>query len=233
MIKIRKSEDRGAVQTDWLDSKHSFSFGHYYDPAHMGFGVLRVINEDKVLPKTGFSTHPHRNMEIITYILEGALEHKDSLGNGSIIVPGDVQRMSAGTGIMHSEFNPLDDKTCHLLQIWILPEKDGGAPSYEQKNFSAARSANKLTLLASKTGRDGSVSMGQDAELSVLDLEAGNSFNYQLPDGRMSWLQMARGSVNIGEHNLKQGDGAAINIKQPITIQATEKAEILIFDLPQ
>lgn len=232
MIKIRASEDRGITKTDWLLGKHSFSFGQYYDTENMNFGVLRVINEDVVKAGKGFHTHPHRDMEIITYILSGALEHKDSLGTGSVIVPNDVQRMSAGTGILHSEFNPLHDKDTHLLQIWITPEKTGIAPSYEQKNFALERKPNQLTLIASRDGRDGSVTIHQKAEIFVLDLETDKEFEYEIADGRMVWLQMARGEASLGEKTLKQGDGVAIRAEKSITLKATETTEILIFDLP-
>ena len=232
MIKIRKSNERGAVKIDWLDSKHTFSFGNYYDPKYMGFGVLRVINEDIVIAGGGFATHPHRDMEIITYILEGELEHKDSLGTGSIIRPQDAQRMSAGTGILHSEFNPQPDKAVHLLQIWILPEKNGIAPSYEQKDFSEKRKAGGLCLLASKNGRDGSLTINQDADLYVLDITQGNSYNYQIKTTRMLWAQIAKGSVTLNGEALRQGDGAAITNETAVNFIASEKAEILLFDLP-
>ena len=232
MIKIRKSNERGAVKIDWLDSKHTFSFGNYYDHKYMGFGVLRVINEDIVIAGGGFATHPHRDMEIITYILEGELEHKDSLGTGSIIRPQDAQRMSAGTGILHSEFNPQPDKAVHLLQIWILPEKNGIAPSYEQKDFSEKRKAGGLCLLASKNGRDGSLTINQDADLYVLDITQGNSYNYQIKPTRMLWAQIAKGSVTLNGEALRQGDGAAITNETAVNFIASEKAEILLFDLP-
>jgi len=209
MINLRPSSARGAFKNDWLDSKHTFSFSTYHDPEHMGFGDLRVINEDIVAPAGGFATHPHRDMEIITYVMSGALAHKDSLGNGSAIRPGDVQRMSAGTGIQHSEFNPSPDTPVHLLQIWILPEKKGIAPSYAQENFAAKRKPGQLTLLVSKDGKDGSLTMNQTAELSVLDLNSGQSFDYTPKTGK-GWVQVARGEAMINGQPLKQGDGAAI-----------------------
>jgi redox-sensitive bicupin YhaK (pirin superfamily) len=232
MINIRKSDQRGKTKIDWLDSWHSFSFGNYYDPSNMGFGTLRVINEDIVNPGTGFGTHPHRDMEIITYILEGALQHKDSLGTGSVIVPGDVQRMSAGTGITHSEFNPQPDKPVHLLQIWIFPEKDGLPPSYEQKNFTQKREPGKLTLLASKNGEDGSVTIHQDASLYVLDLEKSVGYRYVIQRRRMVWLQVARGEAKVNGQTLKQGDGVAITGEEVLDFSGGN-AEILIFDLPE
>jgi quercetin 2,3-dioxygenase len=231
MYYLRKSEERGATKFDWLNSKHTFSFGHYYDEKQMSFGSLRVINEDIVVPKGGFPTHPHHDMEIITYVLEGALEHKDSLGTGSIILPGDVQRMSAGTGISHSEFNPKYDKPVHLLQIWIIPEKTGLQPSYEQKNFAQKRKPNQLTLLASHDGRDDSLTIHQDANIYVLDLNAKQTFTYNLHKERMVWIQMARGSTISNEFNLKQGDGIGISDEKSIHFDAIENAEILIFDL--
>jgi len=232
MIKIRKSNERGAVKIDWLDSKHTFSFGDYYDPQYMGFGVLRVINEDIVIAGGGFATHPHRDMEIITYILEGELEHKDSLGTGSIIRPQDAQRMSAGTGILHSEFNPQPDKQVHLLQIWILPEKKGISPRYEQKDFSEKRKAGGLCLLASKNGREGSLTINQDADLYVIDLAKGNSYNYQIKPTRMLWVQIAKGTATLNSEALQQGDGAAITNETTVNFIASEKTEILLFDLP-
>ncbi|MBV8939259.1 MAG: pirin family protein [Alphaproteobacteria bacterium] len=233
MLTLRPSAARGAAQIGWLDSKHSFSFGSYYDQAHMGFGPLRVINEDKIKPRSGFGAHPHRDMEIITYVLEGALEHKDSLGTGSVIVPGDVQRMSAGTGIVHSEYNPLDDEAVHLLQIWIEPEQQGIAPGYEQKNFSAKRKSGQLTLLAAKDGRDGSLTIHQDASLYVLDLDAGQTFHYTMGAGRMAWVQMARGEAVVNGHTLKQGDAAGVRQEKMMEFTANQQSEILIFDLAE
>ena len=232
MQKIRKSADRGTTKQDWLDSKHTFSFGDYYDPAHIRFGVLRVINEDKVHPTTGFGTHPHRDMEILTYVLEGALEHKDTLGTSSIIQSGDVQRMSAGTGIAHSEYNPLHDRQVHLLQIWITPEKKGLVPSYEQKNFSKKRKPGELTLIASPDGFKGSLTIHQDVSLSVLDLAPGQSFRYNMEEDRMVWAQIVHGQVSLDETSLKQGDGLEVRQERALEFRAPEKAEILIFNLP-
>ncbi len=231
MITLRKSEERGTTKLDWLDSKHSFSFGNYFDPEHMGFGTLRVINEDKVNPAAGFDTHPHSDMEILTYVLEGELEHKDTLGTSSIILPGDVQRMSAGTGIMHSESNPQSDRQAHLLQIWIIPEKEGLPPSYEQKNFTKKRGPGKLTLLASRNGQNDSLAIHQDVSLYVLDLDPGNSFTYKLAKDRMAWVQLARGNTVLNGQILNQGDGAAVSDEKTLEFRANDKAEILIFDL--
>lgn len=232
MLKLRKSKDRGTTEFFWLDSKHSFSFGEYYDPAHMGFGVLRVINEDKVKPESGFGLHPHRNMEILTYVLSGTLKHKDTLGNGSNILAGDVQRMSAGTGISHSEHNLSRDEMLHLLQIWILPEKEGLPPSYEQKNFTKERGMGKLTLLASREGHKGSLIIHQDVSLYVLDLETDQSFTYELEENRMAWVQIASGNVVLNGQTLSQGDGAAVIREKTLIFQSGEEdAEILLFDL--
>jgi hypothetical protein len=232
MITLRKSEDRGTIKLNWLDSKHTFSFGDYYDPNHMGFGFLRVINEDRVMPADGFGTHPHDNMEILTYVLEGALEHKDTLGTGSIIRPGDVQRMSAGTGIFHSEYNPSKERPVHLLQIWILPEAKGLKPSYEQKNFTAIRKPGNLTLIASRNGNEGSLTIHQDAYLYVLDLAPNQSFSYELEKDRMVWLQVALGDLLINGQPIKQGDGVAISHEEKLEFLAKKTAEILIFNLP-
>jgi len=230
MITLRPSAARGAFKNDWLDSKHTFSFSTYHDPEHMGFADLRVINEDIVAPSGGFATHPHRDMEIITYVMSGALAHKDSLGNGSQIRPGDVQRMSAGTGIQHSEFNPSDKEPVHLLQIWILPEKKGIAPSYAQENFTAKRKPGQLTLLVSKDGKGGSLTMNQNAELSVLDLNAGQSFKYTSKPGK-GWIQVARGEAMVNGQKLNQGDGAAIEEEKILKFTTKKDSEILIFDL--
>jgi len=231
MRTIRKAQDRGHIQYDWLDTYHSFSFGSYHDPAHMGFGALRVINEDVIAPAGGFDTHPHRNMEIITYVLEGALAHKDSLGNGSVIQRGDVQRMSAGTGIRHSEANASEEAPVHLLQIWILPEADGLPPSYEQKNFTAQRQAGVVTLLASRDGRDGSVLVHQDVNLSVLDLTRGAGVTYPIATGRVLWAQIARGTAHVGDLTLSQGDGLAVTDEDALHFTTENMAEILLFDM--
>ncbi|MEO1427774.1 MAG: pirin family protein [Cyanobacteria bacterium J06632_19] len=232
MIIIRPSQERGNANFGWLDSNHTFSFGSYYDPNHMGFSNLRVINEDKVQPGKGFSTHSHKDMEIISYVLEGELEHKDSIGTGSIIRPGDVQRMSAGTGIAHSEFNASNTNGVHFLQIWILPEKKGIQPSYEQKHFSVAEKQGKLKLVASPDGRDNSVTIHQDANLYVAVLNNGDRLNHSTDKNRSLWLQVARGALDINGESLGAGDGAAITEESEIAIVATsDNTEVLLFDL--
>ncbi|MDP3531953.1 MAG: pirin family protein [Alphaproteobacteria bacterium] len=231
MVYIRKSEERGITKTDWLNSKHTFSFGHYYDKNHVGFGSLLVINEDIVKPNAGFGKHPHRDMEIISYVLEGALEHKDSLGTGSIILPGDVQRMSAGIGITHSEFNPQKDVPVHFLQIWITPDKLGLTPSYEQKSFLKKRESGQLTLLASNDGYLDSLILHQDVNMFVLDLNANEKFTFLVEEGRMIWVQIVRGSVQLNQHILQQGDGIGVKNETSVNFQGKEKVEILIFDL--
>ncbi len=230
MILIRKAEDRGVTRTGWLDSRHSFSFAHYYDPAHMGFGPLRVINEDRVAPGAGFPRHPHDNMEIVTYVLEGALEHKDSLGTGSVIRTGDVQRMSAGTGIEHSEFNSSKTEPVHFLQIWIEPEAHGIQPGYEQKAFGPRRESG-FTLIASRDGGEGLITIHQDATLSLGKVNKGEDLSKPLGKKRLGWLQVMGGSVALGGHVLKAGDGAAIKDEARIGIRAQEDAEFLFFDM--
>jgi hypothetical protein len=230
-VTLRKSEERGRANFGWLDSRHSFSFGHYYDPEHMGIGPLRVINDDRVAPGGGFPTHPHSDMEIISYVLEGALEHRDSLGTGSVIRPGDVQRMSAGTGIRHSEFNASKKEPVHFLQIWIIPERQGLAPSYEQKAFSDADKRGKLRLVGSRTGRDGSVLIHQDVDLYAAALATAESVNHEVAAGRCSWLQVARGAVNLNGERLLAGDGAAIETAGNLVISGIDDAEVLLFDM--
>ena len=207
MIAIRHAEDRGLANLGWLNSRHSFSFGQYYDPNFMGFGPLRVINEDRVQPGQGFDTHGHQDMEIISYVLDGALEHKDSLGNGSVIRPGDVQRMTAGTGVRHSEFNASDSDPVHFLQIWILPEQDGLKPGYEQQTFSDQERRGRLRLVGSRDGRDGSVTIHQDVDLYATVLADGQRVGHELAGGRRAWVQVARGSVKLNERQLYPGDG--------------------------
>jgi len=231
MIRIRRSEDRGGGDHGWLKTHHTFSFNDYWDPKWMGFRSLRVINEDWVAPNNGFPTHPHRDMEIITYILEGELEHKDSLGTGSVILPGDGQRMTAGSGIRHSEFNPSSTKAAHLLQIWIQPEKAGLPPSYEQKSFEEEDKRGKLRVIASRDAKDGSVKINQDAKLYVSLLKPGEEVAHELSQGRHGWLQVARGSVELNGNKLGQGDGAAISDEKELKIKGTEDAEVLLFDL--
>lgn len=232
-IAVRKSEDRGRANFGWLDSKHTFSFGHYFDSDHMGFGPLRVINDDRVAPGGGFPTHPHSNMEIISYVLDGALEHKDSLGTGSVIRPGDVQRMSAGHGVRHSEFNASRTQPVHFLQIWIIPEKEGLSPSYEQKAFSRADKAGLLKLIGARDGREGSVTIHQDVELYASILKAGDKVSHTLARGRGAWLQVARGRVALNGEVLSEGDGVAITDAGDIVIvgRGDAEAEILLFDL--
>ena len=232
MITIRPANERGKANFGWLDSKHTFSFGSYYDPNHMGFSNLRVINEDKVLPSKGFGTHSHRDMEIISYVLEGELEHKDSIGNGSVIRPGDVQRMSAGTGIAHSEFNASDRDLVHFLQIWLVPNSNGIPPSYEQKNFPLAEKQGKLKLVASADGRDDTVTIHQDASLYVAVLKEGETVTYNPDVKRSVWVQMARGSATVNGKTLNTGDGAAITKENAMELTATSNnTEILLFDL--
>jgi redox-sensitive bicupin YhaK (pirin superfamily) len=231
MIQIRSSEERGGADHGWLKSHHTFSFSDYWDPKWMGFRSLRVINEDWVAPNTGFPTHPHRDMEIITYVLEGKLEHKDSLGTGSVILPGDGQRMTAGSGIRHSEFNPSKTDAVHLLQIWIEPEKAALAPSYEQKAFPEAEKRGRLRLIASRNAGDGSVKINQDAKLYVSLLKPGEEVAHEFGAGRHGWLQVARGGVVMNGKKLTQGDGAAISDEKKVNISGTEDAEVLLFDL--
>ena len=232
MIIIRPAQERGHANFDWLDSKHTFSFGSYYDPSQMGFSSLRVINEDKVSPGQGFGTHSHQNMEIISYVLQGALEHKDSIGNGSVIRPGDVQRMSAGTGIAHSEFNASDTETVHFLQIWIQPDRVGIQPSYEQKNFALEEKRGKFRLVASPDGRDDSVTIHQDANLYVAALNKGDRVTYNTDNNRSVWLQLAKGSATINGQTLETGDGAAITQESELElVTTTDNTEILLFDL--
>ena len=231
MITIRKSEDRGHLNYGWLDTYHTFSFDQYYDAAHMHFRTLRVINEDRVAAGKGFPTHSHRDMEIITYILSGSLEHRDSMGNGSVIRPGDVQRMTAGTGVAHSEFNPSDSESVHLLQIWIMPNARNLAPGYEQKFFSEKERRDKLRLIASPDGTDGSVKINQDARVYAALVEPGAKLTHALKEDRYAWLQVARGSVNVNGVELNQGDGAGINREDNLALSAGDRAEFLLFDL--
>ncbi len=231
MIIRRSSQERGHAQHGWLDSYHTFSFADYYDPRHMGFRALRVINEDRVQPEKGFGAHPHRDMEIISYVLEGALEHKDSLGTGSVIHPGDVQRMSAGTGVIHSEFNPSSSELVHFLQIWLLPERTGLPPSYEQRVFPTEEKRGKLRLVASHDGREGSVTIHQAVDLYASMLAPGEAVAYALASGRHAWVQVARGAILLNDAALSVGDGAAVSEETLLTVTATDEAEVLLFDL--
>jgi len=231
MITIRKSSQRGHANHGWLDTYHTFSFANYYDPDNMGFRDLRVINEDWVDGGRGFGTHPHRDMEIITYVLEGALEHRDSMGNGSVMRPGDVQRMSAGTGVAHSEFNASETEKVHLLQIWILPEQRGIEPSYEQKHFPDDEKRGLLRLIASRDGRDGAVRINQQAELYAAILDPGQSATFELRSGRHAWVQAVRGAVEVNGIRLEAGDGAAVSDESLLELTGRESAELLLFDL--
>jgi redox-sensitive bicupin YhaK (pirin superfamily) len=231
MLSIRKAQERGHARHGWLESYHTFSFASYYDPGHMGFRSLRVINEDRVQPRRGFETHSHRDMEIVSYVLGGALAHRDSLGNGSVIRPGDVQRMSAGTGVTHSEFNHSPEELVHFLQIWILPEREGLEPSYEQKHFGAAERRGVLRLVASRDARDGSVRVHQDVEIFASLLGDGDALEHALAPGRHAWLQLARGHCELNGVRLEPGDGAAVSGEPLLRISAARDAELLLFDL--
>ena len=230
-MQIRRANERGYADHGWLRSFHTFSFADYYDPAHMGFRSLRVINEDRVQPGEGFGTHSHRDMEIISYVLEGELEHKDSMGTSSIIRPGEVQRMSAGTGVTHSEFNASRSELVHFLQIWILPERPGGKPGYEQKAFPEAERKGKLRLVASPDGRDGSVTIRQDVTLHTALLCTGEALRHALEPGRHAWVHVARGQVEIGGEQLEAGDAAAISDARGLELSGRDASEVLLFDL--
>jgi len=233
MITLRPAAERGAENLGWLDSRHTFSSGHYYDPKHMGFGPLRVINEDRVRPGAGFDTHGHRDMEIISYVVEGALEHKDSLGTGSVIRPGDVQVMSAGTGIRHSEFNHLKTEPVRFLQIWVLPDREGLPPRYDQKIFPQSAKRGQLRLVGSPGGRDDSIVIHQDVEIYDALLGSGDSVTHALQSGRKSWLQVVGGSVEVNGTPACAGDGLAIRDETLLTIKSrAEGSELLVFDLP-
>ena len=232
MMIIRRSEERGHADHGWLKTWHTFSFAGYYDPQHMGFGALRVINEDVIAGGKGFGMHPHRDMEIVTYMLAGALRHQDSLGNGSVIRAGDVQRMSAGTGIVHSEFNASSTEPAHLLQIWLLPERDGITPGYEEKHFAPADKQDRWCLVASHDGREGSLKIHQDVALYASCLAAGAHLSHTLQPGRSAYIQLARGTLTLNGEVLVAGDAAAIDTQQVIELVADEDAELLMFDLP-
>ena len=231
MLRLRKSTDRGHFNHGWLDTFHTFSFSEYYDPAHTQFRSLRVMNEDRVAPGQGFGMHGHRDMEIVTYVLSGALEHKDSLGHGEVLRPGELQRMSAGRGIRHSEFNPSSSEAVHLYQIWLMPRELGLQPSYEQKAFPAAGRHNKLRLVASPTGDEGSLTIQQDARLYLATLEAGIELPFQLAANRHGWLQVLRGAVSLSGQPLAAGDGAAISREEKLSLFAAGPSEVLLFDL--
>ena len=231
MMYLRKSDERGYADHGWLKAKHSFSFSSYYDDRFLGFRDLRVINEDQVLGGGGFPTHSHKNMEIITYILEGALEHRDSMGTGSVIRPGDVQYMSAASGVSHSEFNHSKTNRVHLLQIWILPEHQGGDPRYDQKNFDESTRLNQLKLIVSRDGREGSISVRQDMNLYASLLEPEKTVSLSIKEGRHAWLQLAKGKIDVNGEEIEAGDGLAFSDESKIEIRALEKAEFLLFDL--
>jgi len=232
MLTIRHANERGHAQHGWLDSHHSFSFADYYDPTHMGFGALRVINEDRVAPAMGFGAHPHRDMEIISYVLDGALQHRDSIGTGSVIRPGDVQRMSAGTGVTHSEFNASKDEQVHFLQIWLVPDRRGIQPSYEQKTFSAEDKRGRLRVVASPDARDGSVTIHTDAVVYAGLFGADDRAELELNPSRRAWVQVARGGeVRVNGIALKAGDGAALSAESKLVIEGGDQAEVLVFDL--
>jgi redox-sensitive bicupin YhaK (pirin superfamily) len=232
MITLRKADQRGHADHGWLNTYHTFSFATYQDPAHMGFRNLRVINEDRVQPGQGFGTHGHRDMEILSYVLEGALEHRDSMGNGTVIRPGDVQRMSAGTGVRHSEFNASDRELVHFLQIWLLPAREGIAPGYEQKTYGPEQKAGRLKLVASPDGRDGSVTLHTDALVYAGIFDQGAAGELRLADGRHAWAQVARGRVRVNGQDLAAGDGAALSGEPSVRIEGLDAGEVLVFDLP-
>lgn len=231
MIAVRRSNERGLGKFSWLDSRHTFSFGDYYDPGHMGFGTLRVINEDRVAPGGGFPTHSHRDMEIITYVLEGALAHKDSTGASSVIRAGDVQRMSAGTGISHSEYNASETEPVHFLQIWIIPNQTGLRPGYDQRSFDLRANRGRWVLIASPKPRDGSVKIHQDTELYLAAVSGEERLAYPLKSGRQAWVQVTRGNVMLSDTSLAQGDGAAVTREDLLEVTSSGDAEILLFDL--
>jgi quercetin 2,3-dioxygenase len=232
MIKIRDGNQRGKANFGWLDTHYTFSFSNYFDPEYMGFKSLRVINEDRVNPGGGFPTHGHQDMEIITYILQGALEHKDSIGNGSIIQPGEVQRMSAGTGILHSEFNPSDKEMVHLLQIWIIPKSKGITPSYEQKTFTEREKSGQLRLIGSEDGRENSVTIHQDVNLYATLLKNGETISYKTSPERGIWVQIIRGEINLNDHVLSAGDGVAITDETSLFLTGNAtNSELLLFDM--
>ncbi len=232
MIVIRRAEHRGHANHGWLDTYHTFSFSSYYDPQHMGFRSLRVMNEDFVAPGKGFGTHPHRDMEIVTYVLEGALEHRDSMGNGEVLRPGEFQRMSAGTGITHSEFNPSPSEPVHLYQIWLLPEQRGIEPSYEQKRFDDNERHNRLRLVASPDAATGSLLIHQDARIYLSSLDSGKELAHKLESDRHAWLQVLRGQVSVNGQPLNTSDGAAVSSERLLEIRSDGDAEVMLFDLP-
>ena len=231
MIRIRRSSERGSANHGWLDTRYTFSFSDYFDPDHVGFRALRVMNEDRVAPGAGFPTHGHRDMEILTVVLEGAIAHRDSLGHGETLRPGEVQYMSAGTGIRHSEFNPSETEPVHLYQIWLLPDRTGHEPRYGQRRFDEAGRSDRLQLVASPDGRDGSLAIHQDATVSLADLDDGRAIDHPLAPGRHAWLQVLRGSATLNGQSLAEGDGAAVSDEPGLEIRGVGDAEVLLFDL--
>jgi redox-sensitive bicupin YhaK (pirin superfamily) len=231
VLTIRRANERGHADHGWLDSRHMFSFADYYDPKHMGFRSLRVINDDRVAAGNGFGRHPHRDMEIVSYVLEGALEHRDSMGTGSVIRAGDVQKMSAGTGVLHSEYNASQTEPVHFLQIWLMPTERGLAPSYEQKTYSSADKRGRLRVVASPDGRDDSITIHSDAVLHAGVFAGGESAELTLSPGRHAWVQVARGKVRINGQELAEGDGAAVSEEAAVRVEGVEDGEVLIFDL--
>ena len=233
MLQIRRGDERGLAQHGWLESRHTFSFADYHDPRFMGFGPLRVINEDRVQPGQGFGTHGHRDMEILSYVLDGELAHRDNIGNGSVIRPGDVQRMSAGTGVLHSEYNASERNLVHFLQIWIIPDTRGIAPGYEQKTFTTDDKRGRLRLVGSRDGRDGSVTIHQDVALYATVLGEGERLTHALGEGRRAWVQITRGAAAVSGERLEAGDGAALADERELLLEsAADETELLLFDLP-
>jgi len=231
MIRIRRSDERGRADHGWLDTRHTFSFASYHDPDHMGFRALRVLNDDRVAPGGGFPTHAHRDMEIVSYVVDGALEHRDSLGTGSVIRPGDVQRMTAGTGVRHSEYNASRERPTRFLQIWILPEAAGLPPGYEQRHFPAAERRGRLRLVGSRDGRDGSIRIHQDVAIHAGLLADGDTVRHEFAEGRHGWIQVVRGEIDLGQERLREGDGAAVSGEPSVELTGRDDAEILVFDL--
>lgn len=232
MLRVRRANERGGGDHGWLTTRHTFSFADYFDPAYTSFRTLRVMNEDWVQPGTGFGMHPHRDMEIVTYVLEGALEHRDSLGNGDVLRAGEMQRMTAGTGILHSEYNPSSTEPVHLYQVWILPERKGLTPGYEQKRFDPEARRGPWQVVAARDGRDGSMIIHQDAQVLLAGLEPGQQLAYALQPGRHAWLQVTRGSLTVNSVDLSSGDGLAVSDERNLTLQAAAPAEVMLFDLP-
>jgi redox-sensitive bicupin YhaK (pirin superfamily) len=231
MLRLRRAAERGQADHGWLKTAHTFSFADYFDPAHMGFRSLRVMNEDRVAPGQGFGAHSHRDMEVLSYVLEGELEHRDSLGNGSVLRPGELQRMTAGTGVRHSEFNPSESAPVHFYQIWLLPESTGLSPGYEQRAFPEAEKDGKWRLVASRGGRDGSLTVHQDAEVFLAVLRPGQVLRHELRPGRHAWLQALRGRVEVNGQVLDTSDGAAVSDERVLTVRGVGAAEVMLFDL--